>query len=288
MDQIRKEHAKEERNRSKGLPAKPAQGIGRRGSTGDVRILDRKPVVDSDGFTQVTRTSSASNVMASSSLAMAAAGKKPGEMRRSVSVPVGVSDKQESPPAKEFPSAEECSDKTQKILKEYFVGGDTDDAVLSIDEMVGFGHDGSIDRGAKVVEGGTLLVLEMKEEDVAKFLTVLLRCMKENKIQRKSVITGMNDPLEFLGDIEIDAPLARKHLVRIVAELIKEKAVDIDFLLESPQYFRDEGKAASFAAMVLKATGEEITDADVSIVEQLMTENDKKDHATARDLLDSI
>lgn len=219
---------------------------------------------------------------------MAAAGKKPGEMRRSVSVPVGVSDKQESPPAKEFPSAEECSDKTQKILKEYFVGGDTDDAVLSIDEMVGFGHDGSIDRGAKVVEGGTLLVLEMKEEDVAKFLTVLLRCMKENKIQRKSVITGMNDPLEFLGDIEIDAPLARKHLVRIVAELIKEKAVDIDFLLESPQYFRDEGKAASFAAMVLKATGEEITDADVSIVEQLMTENDKKDHATARDLLDSI
>lgn len=295
MDQIRKEHAKEERNRGKGLPAKPTQGLGRRSSTGDVRILDRKPVVDSDGFTQVARTNSTSNIMGgSSSLAMAATGKQPrpsANVRRSVSLPqVTATEKQEAAaaPAKSFPPADECGEKTKKILKEYFVGGDTDDAVLSIDEIVGFGHDGSIDRGAKVIEGGTLMVLEMKEDEVNKFLTILLRCLKENKIQRKSVATGMNDPLEFLGDIEIDAPLARKHLVHIVAELMKANAVDIDFLLEAPEYFRDEGKAASFAAKVLKATGEEVTDADVALIEQLMTEDDKTAHATARALFDSV
>jgi len=74
-----------------------------------------------------------------------------------------------------------------------------------MDEIVGFGHDGSIERGAKVIEGGTLLVMEMKETDVAKFLTVLLRCLKGSTIQRKSVATCLSDPLEFLGDIEIDA-----------------------------------------------------------------------------------
>jgi len=267
------------------LPSKPTQGLGRRSSTGDVRILDRNkpPVVDDDGFTQVTSGGS------TSSLAMAASGKtKPTGMRRAVSLSSAQLVEKKEVPAKTFPSADECGEKMKKILKEYFVGGDADDALLSIDEMVGFGHDGSIERGAKAIEGGTLLVLEMKAEEVDKLLTILLRCLKENKIQPKSVAMGMNDPLEFLGDIEIDAPMARTHLVKIVAALMKEKAVYIDFLLESPEYFREEGKAASFAAKVLKATGEEITDADVEIVANLMTENDKSAHASARALLDSV
>jgi hypothetical protein len=293
MDQIRKEVAKEERQKGKGgMPSKPVQSLGgRRVSTGDVRVTDRKPVVDQDGFTQVARASSSSS-LTGSSLAMAAVGKKPaGTLRRAVSLPAtkqAAEKKEEAAPTKTFPSADECSDKSQKILKEYFIGGDTDEAVLSIDEIVGFGHDGSIERGAKVIEGGALLVMEMKAEEVDKFVTVLLRCLKENKIQRKSVAMGMSDPLEFLGDIEIDAPLARTHLVNIVAALLKEKAVHLDFLLQSPEYFRDEGKAASFAAKVLKAVDEEILDADVEIIEKLMTDDDKAVNATARDLLASI
>ena len=254
--------------------------------------MDKKPVVDDDGFTQVARTSSSSisSIGAGSSLAMAAAGKKPtsGSMRRAVSLPSTQQEEKPAAPTKSFPSPDDCSDMSKKLLKEYFIGGDTDDALLSIDEMVGFGHDGSIERGAKVIEGGTLLVLEMKDEEVNKFLTLLLRCLKENKIQRMSIGVGMNDPLEFLGDIEIDAPLARAHLVKIIAELIKEQHVGLDFLLESPEYFREEGKAGSFAAKVQKATGGEITDADADIIEKLMTADDKATHATARDLLASL
>jgi translation initiation factor 4G len=291
MDQIRKEVAKEERNRGKGgMPSKPSVGLGRRSSTGDVRLLDKKPVVDEDGFTQVARTSLSSSIGVGSSLAMAAVGKKPSgsSMRRAVSLPSAQQGEKPAAPVKSFPSPDDCSDQSKKLLKEYFIGGDIDDAVLSIDEMVGFGHDGSIERGAKVIEGGTLLVLEMKDEEVNKFLTILLRCLKENKIQRKSIAMGMNDPLEFLGDIEIDAPLARSHLVKIVAELIKEQHVGLDFLLESPEYFREEGKAGSFAAKVQMATGGEITDADLDVIEKLMTADDKATHATAHDLLASL
>ncbi len=221
---------------------------------------------------------------------MAAVGKKPSgsSMRRAVSLPSTQQEEKPAAPVKSFPSPDDCSDQSKKLLKEYFIGGDIDDAVLSIDEMVGFGHDGSIERGAKVIEGGTLLVLEMKDEEVNKFLTILLRCLKENKIQRRSIAMGMNDPLELLGDIEIDAPLARSHLVKIVAELIKEQHVGLDFLLESPEYFREEGKAGSFAAKVQMATGGEITDADLDVIEKLMTADDKATHATAHDLLASL
>ena len=289
--QIHKEVAKEERDAARGSGSgikgiqKPAPSLGsRRASTGDVRIADRKPVVDQDGFTQVQRTASAT------SLQQAMSGKKPSStLRRAASLNIPTSKEAEEPaPTKEFPAVGDCADKSQKILKEYFVGGDTDDAVLSIGEIVGFGHDGSIERGAKVIEGGTLLVMEMKEADVKKFLSVLLRCLKENKIQKNSVAMGMNDPLEFLGDIEIDAPLARAHLATIVAELIKAKAISLDFLLEAPEYFRTDGRAAHFCAKVLKAMDGEILDADVDIIDKLMTENDKTAHSTGRELLASL
>ena len=261
---IHKEVAKEERAAARGgsiksLP-KPAPSLGRRASTGDVRIVDRnkQQVVDKDGFTQVQRTASATSLQQ----AMAASGKG-GSLRRAMSVPTRMV---EETVTKEFPAADECADKSQYILNEYFVGGDTDEAVLSMDEIVGFGHAGSIERGAKVIEGGTLLVMEMKETDVAKFLTVLLRCLKGSTIQRKSVATGLSDPLEFLGDIEIDAPLARSHLATIVAELIQAKAVSLDFLLEAPEYFRTGGRAANICAKVLKAMDGEVLDADGKVL----------------------
>ena len=289
IDQIHKELAEEERARGKGgsIP-KPAMNLGsRRASTGDVRVLDRKPVVDQDGFVQVGRTNSATSLQQA---AMAAVKKPNSTLRRAVSLPATQLFEENAPPPlkKEFPAVEDCAGKAQKILKEYFIGGDEDDAVLSIDELVGFGHDGSIERGAKVIEGGTLLVMEMKEREVKQFLTVMLRCLKENKIQRRSVAMGLADPLEFLGDIEIDAPLARSHLAAIVAGLVEEKTVRLDFLLEAPDYFQSDGRAADFCAKVLVAMDCEITDADVDIIEKLMTENDKAVHATGRDLLASV
>merc|ERR1712038_1126298 len=104
-------------------------------------------------------------------------------------------------------------------------------------------------------ENGVLMVLEMKADDVDKFITVLTRCFAEEKIEAKAIATGLSDPLEFLNDIAIDAPLATPHMVSIVSKLIEVGAVKFDFLLDSPDYFRSDGGAAQFGCKVLKKLG---------------------------------
>ena len=105
------------------------------------------------------------------------------------------------------------------MLKEYFVSGDLSEAVLTIDELVGVDRDdGSVGRGAKVVETCVLLVLEGKPVDVDKMLAVLKAAHQQSKIADRCYLKGLDDPLEFLSDIEIDAPSARPFMVKIVAE----------------------------------------------------------------------
>jgi len=191
-------------------------------------------------------------------------------------------------PTKTYLSPDECGEKAKNILKEYFVGGDTDDAVLSFDELIGAGKDdGSVARGAKVVENGCLLVLEMKAEDVEKFLTIAVRCIKESKIEGKAITTGLNDPLEFLSDIAIDAPLAGTHLQNIVAEFIKAGAISFDFLLNTPDYFRTDGNAAQFGVNVLKKIGGDAleSESNIDVIAKLMTDEDKEQFPTAKELI---
>ena len=193
-----------------------------------------------------------------------------------------------SPPPKML-SPDECGKKTKNLLMEYFIGGDTADAVLTVDELVQAGTDGSIDRGAKVIEAGSILVMEMKEADVKKFLTVMESCITESKIEKQSVVTGLNDPLDFLSDIEIDAPLARSHLALIVSEFMKWDAIDLSMLKDAPEYFRTDGKPAAFAVKVLKTRGTDPpTDAELEIVGSLMSEEDKGNHASAKAMYDSL
>ena len=109
--------------------------------------------------------------------------------------------------------------KAKTMLKEYFVSGDLAEAVLTIDEIVGSGRDdGSVERGAKVVEACVLLVLEGKMVDVDKMLLVFKAAHQQAKIADRCFLKGLDDPLEFLSDIEIDAPSARAFMVKIVAE----------------------------------------------------------------------
>lgn len=201
--------------------------------------------------------------------------------------PAAASSIAPAPAVKTYLSPDECGKKVVNILKEYFVGGDTDDAVLSIHELVDAGADGSVSRGAKVVEGGCLVVIEMKEEDVKKFLAVILRCAKESKLENDSFVAGLNDPLEFLSDIVIDAPLAGSHLATIVAEFLKAGIVSFDFLLKAPEYFRTDGNAAQFGGKVLKKMGEGATEAEanVAVIEKLMTDDDKSSYQSASELL---
>lgn len=194
---------------------------------------------------------------------------------------------EEKKPKSDYPTPDECGDKAKNVLKEYFVGGDTDDAVLSIHELVGAGDEGSVERGTKVVESAVLLVLEMKQEHVDKLLAVYLRCAKEKKIEGESFVLGLNDPLEFLSDVAIDAPLAIPHLASIVAELVKESIIPFDFILNSPDYFRTDQNAADFGAKVLKKIGGDATSSEdyIEVIEKLMTDEDKAKHSSAKDLI---
>lgn len=194
-------------------------------------------------------------------------------------------------PQKEGPSEEDCEKRTKAILKEYFVGGDIAEAVLSIHELVHVGKEGSIERGAKVVEAGTLMVMEMKEVDVHKLVEVMGRCVRESKIETESIIKGLNTPLDLLSDIEIDAPLAGRILAIVIARYIESKAITLDILKDAPAYFLSDGKPAAFAVKVVKIIGEGSEEGpsgdDLEIVGALMTEDDRAMYSSAKAMFDA-
>ena len=263
---------------------------------------DRKPQVDLDGFTAVPKKNSlmrrtVSDVEVSDiyNKQKAFGSKKPSltAASRSNTVKSQIDAGNATPKIVEYLEPEECKERTKTILKEYFVGGDTDEAIRSLDELVGAGSKseedhGSLDRGAAVIESGVLLVMEMKQQDVQKFLAVIKRCLQKKKIEKESLPLGLKEPLEFLSDIEIDAPLARTLLTSIVAYWVRQDALPFGFLLDAPEYFRTDCKPAEFAAGVLKVRGGDVTEADLSVVEKLMTEDDKKTYASAKEMVGPI
>lgn len=186
-----------------------------------------------------------------------------------------------------------CGDKTRTILKEYFVSGDRDEAVLLIDEMVGMGTEGHVERGAAIVQAGILLVMEMKEVEVRKFLAVVSKCLDDQKLDKASLVPALNDPLEFLRDIEIDAPLAANLLAIVIADWLKKKVDDgetalqsIECLLNAPKYFLTDGRPAVFAALILRQRGGDImTEVEVSVVTELMCDDEKEACASTTDFL---
>ncbi|KAG7354711.1 MIF4G domain containing protein [Nitzschia inconspicua] len=303
---LHKELEKEEREAKSGRRASTPGQLGLRRASSLAAAAT--PSTDKEGFTQIRRGSiqkvGSTNVMPEKPKAQ--------ELRRATSQPVGMdymtsaspsisrtmSNKAStapslpsivSPPHEEnLPSPSECADKMKKVLREYFVGGDTVDAVLSIQEMVKVGTDGSIDRGAKAVEGGVLMVMEMKDEDVKKFLTVMESCIKEEKIESAALLQGLNDPLEFLGDIEIDAPLAGGHLALIISNFLKWSVFDFEFLLAAPEYFRTEGNPAAFGIKILRKRGGVPSDGELEIIQKLMTDEDIAAHSTAARFFDAL
>ena len=320
LAQIHKEVAKEERAAARRSSSQ--QNLRRLGSSGDVRRMSGnniKPTVDKDGFVQVQqgfgrsmsmgsmhRSSSRGSVTQSprntknkvamkkvpSGSSFAPLVETPGPGQQQNTSPRGkektsTAEAAASPKTADFKTPDECGDKAKNILKEYFVGGDTDDAILSFDELIVAGKDGSVDRGAKMVESGVLLVLEMKKDDVEKTLAFFSRLIDEKKIEGESLSKGLNDPLEFLSDIAIDAPLAGDHLANIVSSFVKSGAVSLDFLLSAPDYFRTDGKAAQFAAKVIKKMGADDDAASLEVVEKLMTCDDKEAHPSAKELVAS-
>jgi len=186
-----------------------------------------------------------------------------------------------------YKSPDDCGIKAQNILKEFFVGGDADDAVLSFKELIGAGSEGSVERGAKAVEKAVTLVLEMKQDEVDKFLTLYSRSFTEKEIETPSIIAGLSEPLEFLTDIAIDAPLATNHMVTIISKFLTIGAVSFEFLLETPDYFRTDCGAAAFGCKVLKKMGGDALEstAYLEVIEKLMTDDDRGMFPSAKELL---
>lgn len=293
----------------------------RQSSANDVRKM--KPTVDSDGFEQVGMKPSGGGFGRSQSLgnfhqsslgsrskpeqsasrsrstggSFSAftepknSGGRKSSMKREKSEGSALPDldekKESNVPRVVYKSPEECGNKAKDTLKEFFVGGDLDDAVLTFHELIGAGNEGSVDRGSKVIEGSVLMVLEMKAEDVEKMMKVVSKCHEEKKIEASSFAPGLNDPLEFLSDIAIDAPLATPLLVSIVADFINMGVLSLDFLLKAPEYFRTDGNAAQFAAKVIQKMGGDALEAstNLDVIDGLMTEDDKASFASAKELL---
>ena len=236
IDQIHKEVAKEEAHAARRSSSRSSIGGG--GGTGLRRSSSdlRRSVVDQDGFVQIVPTSRSSGNLtrAVSDVApLGAAFPNPPKpmVRRAQSF--NIVPKSKSPPgpprnlpplavptstksAKPTLSLDEINTKAQQLLKEYLVGGDLAEAVMSIDDLVRVALDGSEERGAKVVEAFVLLIMECKSEDVDKMLNVAKAAHQQKKITDQCFLKGLDEPLEFLSDIEIDAPLARTFMIKIV------------------------------------------------------------------------
>jgi hypothetical protein len=108
--------------------------------------------------------------------------------------------------------------KAPKLLKEYLISGDSEDALVSIKELVDSTTEGGdMDtKTAKLVEAFVLWVLEQKQDDVDKMICLIQIAYQRGILTMTSLLQGLRDPLEFLSDIEIDAPLARIFLQTIV------------------------------------------------------------------------
>jgi hypothetical protein len=110
--------------------------------------------------------------------------------------------------------------KASKILKEYTIIGDLEDSLESIQELLDSTSSTDVEmKTAKLVEAFFLWVLEQKQETVDKLLTLLRVAHQRKIVTTNAFLQGLKDPLEFLSDIEIDAPLARTFLQTIVSAL---------------------------------------------------------------------
>jgi hypothetical protein len=135
-------------------------------------------------------------------------------------------------------------------------------------------------------------------------LSVFGRCIEQSKMDTtKAILEGLKVPLEFLHDIEIDAPMAVSHLVVILSDWLRRNVVSLRgvFIDHAPDQFRMDGRPAELAVKVLalryRQTNDLIHDFDVdndttqlhptddewNVVSALMNDDDRKAHPDIRE-----
>jgi translation initiation factor 4G len=246
------------------------------------------PPPDSEGFTPVgkvkksglRRVQSEGGAPASSlQRAMATGGKS--------SRPSAAAPGPKAPKLQEYLDPAECAKKMKSLLKEFFVGGDMAEAVLSMDELIGKGHEADTERGSAMVEAGVLMVMEGKEAEVEKMLKLFEGAAE--KIPSSSFVGGLKDPVLFLRDIEIDAPLAPNLLAMILADWFSKSYLPSmdEFWVKNKdlEEFREnagETRSAEFLRQIIRRRGGDLTVDDIEAVSQLMTDEERLVHPEVR------
>lgn len=295
LSQIHKEAAREE---SKMRRSNSSNSLRRSSSSGSLHKSGKKynrqkqePIqVDADGFTVVPKKK-VNTFRSKFDASDSNESKKTDAPETSVGTFTALGEIDEKPELSipdKVPTEKEIEKSMENILKEFFVGGDEDDAILSIKELIGEG-DGAVERTTAVLSGGCLSIMEMKQAEVDKFIKIVKRCLSEEVIAKERVLAGLQRPLDVVSDIAIDAPLATSHLAQVIAVCMKEVPLSFEFLLTAPEWFLTEGNAAKFSTKVLIILGDDYLRAEgnIAVVEKLMTARDKENYATVADLMAS-
>ena len=179
LSQIHKEAAREE---SKMRRSNSSNSLRRSSSSGSLHKSGKKynrqkqePIqVDADGFTVVPKKK-VNTFRSKFDASDSNESKKTDAPETSVGTFTALGEIDEKPELSipdKVPTEKEIEKSMENILKEFFVGGDEDDAILSIKELIGEG-DGAVERTTAVLSGGCLSIMEMKQAEVDKFVSFI-------------------------------------------------------------------------------------------------------------------
>jgi hypothetical protein len=82
-------------------------------------------------------------------------------------------------------------------------------------------------------------------------VTVVCACREREVVAAGELVAAFNSFLEFLSDVEVDVPLAGKHLSKMIAHCIRREALPVGMLDDPPAEFVQSGRATTFASETL-------------------------------------
>lgn len=166
------------------------------------------------------------------------------------------------------PDHDQAAKKFVSALRDYFVHGDSKEFILGVNEA---GLDDGCSR-VSALSSGVLHVLEKKEIEVKLFLDAVDHCVRDGCVATEDLGDSLVKPLDFLLDLEIDAPLAPKFLAMIVSHWLPYVSLSSVFQKTS-ESFRDEGRPTEFFSRVRKISGENVTVEDREFLDGLLESN---------------
>jgi hypothetical protein len=194
------------------------------------------------------------------------------------------------PVVEQYLAPEEFEGKATSMFKDYFISEDIDDALLTIGELIDVERDGHTDRGTALVAASLLLIMEMKKQEATKLVTLMRRCIKEEKLSNESLVKGIYQSLDSLREIQTDAPHADKLLAIVLADWLTLGAISLDVFKHASANFLNGGRPAEFACRVLasRESANDVSADEVALVQGLMDDEDKGDHPSVADWVQSM